>query len=346
MRNVKEQILAAIIIVALLTIAHTAWAEIIPGQSVGKLVVESASGEEVNLGDYGKPFILAFFVPNKEEDTKQMKALKEILVKKKHNKYTVFAITRGKNDAEKAVAVNFMKQNGLDFELLFDSRAKAARKFENRVFPTFYVFDERGIMKAASLNTVTEPNRRLTFEDFLDYVTEGREIPFVDFIPYPPENRRSKTAHGLLGKTAPDFTLPDTYGRMHALSDYRGEKNVILIFWSTTCPHCLKELPLVQSFYLTHRLKDNFEVLAVTTVKGESGLKKLKSLIKKNMFTFITLNDEQNVSEMYGVRYVPMAFFINKDGVIVDYLSGENKYFGQVYNSIFADPNRLGEKKK
>jgi peroxiredoxin len=34
----------------------------------------------------------------------------------------------------------------------------------------------------------------------------------------------------LEGATAPDFTLTDTQGQSVSLSDYRGEKHVILVF--------------------------------------------------------------------------------------------------------------------
>jgi len=36
---------------------------------------------------------------------------------------------------------------------------------------------------------------------------------------------------------APEFTLPDLDGRIHMLSDYRGQI-VIVNFWSADCPHC------------------------------------------------------------------------------------------------------------
>ena len=41
---------------------------------------------------------------------------------------------------------------------------------------------------------------------------------------------------------APDFTLQDTEGRSHRLSDYRG-KTVIINFWTTWCPPCREEIP-------------------------------------------------------------------------------------------------------
>ena len=39
-----------------------------------------------------------------------------------------------------------------------------------------------------------------------------------------------------LNQPAPDFELPDLQGKLHKLSDYRGQI-VIVNFWSAECPH-------------------------------------------------------------------------------------------------------------
>jgi peroxiredoxin Q/BCP len=40
----------------------------------------------------------------------------------------------------------------------------------------------------------------------------------------------------VIGKPAPDFSLPGSDGRIHALKDYRG-KNVVLVFY------CMNDTP-------------------------------------------------------------------------------------------------------
>jgi len=45
-----------------------------------------------------------------------------------------------------------------------------------------------------------------------------------------------------------DFRLPDMDGRWHSLSDYRGQW-VVVNYWATWCPPCLKELPELEAFH-------------------------------------------------------------------------------------------------
>ena len=52
-----------------------------------------------------------------------------------------------------------------------------------------------------------------------------------------------------------DFTLQDLDGKTHTLSDYRG-KWVVVNFWATTCPPCIKEMPELSAFYDRHKDKD------------------------------------------------------------------------------------------
>jgi len=69
-----------------------------------------------------------------------------------------------------------------------------------------------------------------------------------------------------------DFSLKDIDGKLHTLADYRG-KWVIVNFWATTCPPCVKEMPELSDFHDRHKDHDavvlgvNFEDIKSTWMR-------------------------------------------------------------------------------
>jgi len=50
-----------------------------------------------------------------------------------------------------------------------------------------------------------------------------------------------------VGRTAPDFSWKE-YGKPMSLSALKDGDNYLLVFWSTTCSHCLEEIPELYKF--------------------------------------------------------------------------------------------------
>lgn len=111
---------------------------------------------------------------------------------------------------------------------------------------------------------------------------------------------------------APDFTLPDTKGEMHSLSDYRGQK-VLLTTWASWCG-CRRDLAVWQ------RLTDEVggEKLKVIAVALDSAPGAPEPWIAEAAPTYPALIDrEHHVAELYNLVNVPQAVWINEEGRIV-----------------------------
>jgi hypothetical protein len=79
-------------------------------------------------------------------------------------------------------------------------------------------------------------------------------------------------------------------------------------------------------------------VVAVSIDQGrDEKVKKLvKSYVGRRNLTFINLLDPRSeVAMQYGVRGVPMTYFINSQGIIVAYASGYRKWDSKEGRTMF-----------
>ncbi len=125
---------------------------------------------------------------------------------------------------------------------------------------------------------------------------------------------RVACAGSALRDAAPDFSLEDLDGHIHALSSYRG-KVVLLNFWASWCPPCRLEMPSIERLYQS-KLKRPVIVLGIT--QGETSDNAFASLgLFKPMPTFpILLDRKGQVAKSYAVQGLPSSFLLSKDGKI------------------------------
>ncbi|SES71766.1 thioredoxin family protein [Oceanicella actignis] len=119
------------------------------------------------------------------------------------------------------------------------------------------------------------------------------------------------------GRPAPDFSLPDTEGRIVSLADIRGPRGTLVMF---ICNHC----PYVKS--IAHKLVRDARDLAelgVSTVAicsndaetyPEDSFEKMGEFARAHGFPFPYLHDAtQEVARAYGAVCTPDFFGYNAD---------------------------------
>jgi peroxiredoxin len=127
----------------------------------------------------------------------------------------------------------------------------------------------------------------------------------------------------LLGKAAPEVGLELLDGGKLNLADYRDKKIVVLDFWATWCPPCVKGLPLVSKAALD--LKDKGVVFFAVDQAEPSNT--IKAFLEKKELKFpVALDKEGKAGHAYGVTGIPQTVVIGKDGTIqavhVGYMDG------------------------
>lgn len=137
----------------------------------------------------------------------------------------------------------------------------------------------------------------------------------------------------ITGSKAPDFTVAALDGGQVSLSDYRGEKVVLVNVWATWCGPCVVEMPSLQRLYDSLEGED-FEILGVSIdaplgevdVAGRPG-GDLRTFADALGLTFPILHDPAGgIGLLYQTTGVPESFVIGKDGIIYKKVAGPTEW--------------------
>lgn len=136
----------------------------------------------------------------------------------------------------------------------------------------------------------------------------------------------SKTDSAL---SAPDFDLEDLTGSHVTLSQFKGQKPVLIYFWATWCHFCQAVRPAV--IKLRQATPENdIEILAINVGAGDS-LTKVKRFEEADPAPYTVLYDpDSKVTHSFRVEGIPHFVLMDKYGAV--------KYQG---NKLPSDPMSL-----
>jgi thiol-disulfide isomerase/thioredoxin len=120
---------------------------------------------------------------------------------------------------------------------------------------------------------------------------------------------------GLAGdrEPAPRFNAKTTAGEKFTSDSLKG-KVVLLQFWTTWCPYCRQDQPLVDS--LDQQFRDQgLVVLAVDVNESKKAVKKY--LEQSPRSCRIVLTEDTNLAAMYAANSYPIYVVIDREGNIV-----------------------------
>jgi hypothetical protein len=125
------------------------------------------------------------------------------------------------------------------------------------------------------------------------------------------------------GDAAPDFTLTDTYGNEHSLSDFVGQ--VVILEWlNHGCPFVVRHyasglIPRLQKQYTED---GTIWLSIVSSAPGKQGYyenEEANEITEKYgaVPTAVLVDSSGDVGRLYGARTTPQMFIINEEGVLV-----------------------------
>ncbi len=125
---------------------------------------------------------------------------------------------------------------------------------------------------------------------------------------------------------APDFLLRTLDGQNRSLQQDRG-KVVLINFWATWCPPCIREMPSMQRLYDKFQ-PQGLEVVAISVDQGNpDSVRKFAEDLELNFP--IVLDPEQVAKQAYEVRALPTSYLIDRKGRVVAVGMGPREWDGE-----------------
>ena len=141
-----------------------------------------------------------------------------------------------------------------------------------------------------------------------------------------------------------DFELPDLSSGVVRLSKIVGKKVVLLTFWTTWCPCCQREIPLLNKL----RLKYEDEGLEVISINIHEFPRYVRRYVKRKRIGYrVLLDRDAKVAKAYKVMGIPTNIVIDKDGYIVfrDYVLPSEEKLKKWLSELEAHKRRKGRKR-
>lgn len=125
------------------------------------------------------------------------------------------------------------------------------------------------------------------------------------------------------GELTRGAVFTDMSGKRIPLDSFKG-KTVVLNFWATWCPPCRGEMPEFDELNKEFQKSGEAVLLAVNLTDGRRETpERVAEFIKETGYTMTVLLDErQEAASLFGVRYIPTTFVIDKEGNLIGKIQG------------------------
>lgn len=117
------------------------------------------------------------------------------------------------------------------------------------------------------------------------------------------------------GQPMPEISFSDIDGGQHQLADFKGQP-ILMIFWATDCPGCIKEMPELITLHEEYADKGLAMISVAMPHDYPEHIKAMRE--QKGLPYLITWDESGEISAAFdNVRVTPTHFLISPEGEIV-----------------------------
>lgn len=124
----------------------------------------------------------------------------------------------------------------------------------------------------------------------------------------------------VVGSRVPIFSVNvvDYEGLTTSFSTNRLYGETVIVFFSTQCKDCQRELPELNDYYLKHKDDDGFQMVAISRAEGEQSVADFWSA--NNLQIPYSAQEDRKIYDLFASSVIPRVYFVSSSGIITKVL--------------------------
>ena len=124
----------------------------------------------------------------------------------------------------------------------------------------------------------------------------------------------------VVGSRVPIFSVNvvDYEGLTTSFSTNRLYGETVIVFFSTQCKDCQRELPELNEYYLKHKDDEGFQMVAISRAEGEQSVADFWSA--NNLQIPYSAQEDRKIYDLFASSVIPRVYFVSSSGIITKVL--------------------------
>ena len=124
----------------------------------------------------------------------------------------------------------------------------------------------------------------------------------------------------VVGSRVPIFSVNvvDYEGLTTSFSTNRLYGETVIVFFSTQCKDCQRELPELNDYYLKHKDDNGFQMVAISRAEGEQSVADFWSA--NNLQIPYSVQEDRKIYDLFASSVIPRVYFVSSSGIITKVL--------------------------